>query len=71
MTGKSNIVETPPDSISKDPSCEFYDPVREAIEKERLGKEEKRRSLELIRKADEQIKKDRKSRETRQGYFIK
>ncbi|MFH0831971.1 MAG: DUF4912 domain-containing protein [archaeon] len=71
LAGKSNIVITPRNCESNDSSCEFYDPIKEALERERLTKGEKRRSLEFIRKADEQIKKDRKSSDFIHNYFIK
>lgn len=71
LTPASNVAKTPSDRISNDTSCEFYDPVTEALEKERLGKEEKKRSLELIQRAEEQLKKDKKSSETFHNYFVK
>lgn len=67
----SNIIETPRNTASGDLTVEFLDPVKEMLEKEKLRQEEGKKALRLIKKAEEQIKKDRESSDFFHNYFIK
>ncbi len=67
----SNSVKTPRNNESPDTTVEFWDPITEEIERERLKKAERKRALELIRKGESQIKKDRSSSDSFHNYFIK